>query len=103
MALRKILALIDPTSDIQPAFERALDSALDTGAALHLFATTSMGIFLATVTRSMPQFALLLILVLLHATDLPLYDGRVNVAGWILLAGLRAACWPQGFRPQQLR
>lgn len=35
------------------------------GAALHLFATTSMGIFLATVTRSMPQFALLLILVLL--------------------------------------
>ena len=38
MALRKILALIDPTSDIQPAFERALDSALDTGAALHLFA-----------------------------------------------------------------
>ncbi|MCC6377633.1 MAG: ABC transporter permease [Burkholderiales bacterium] len=34
-------------------------------AALHLFATTSMGIFLATVTRSMPQFAMLLILVLL--------------------------------------
>ena len=43
------------------------------------------------------------ILVVLHATDLPLYDGRINVAGWILLAGLRAACWPQGFRPQQLR
>jgi len=40
-----------------------------------------------------------LILVLLHATDLPLYDGRVNVAGWLLLAGLRAACWPQGFKP----
>ena len=34
------------------------------GAALHLFATTSMGIFLGTITRSMPQFALLLILVL---------------------------------------
>jgi ABC-2 type transport system permease protein len=34
-------------------------------AALHLFATTSMGIFMATVTRSMPQFAMLLILVLL--------------------------------------
>jgi ABC-2 type transport system permease protein len=33
--------------------------------ALHLFATTSMGIFMATVTRSMPQFAMLLILVLL--------------------------------------
>ncbi len=35
------------------------------GAALHLFATTSMGIFLATLARSMPQFGLLLILVLL--------------------------------------
>jgi ABC-2 type transport system permease protein len=34
-------------------------------AALHLFATTSMGIFMATVTRSMPQFAMLLILALL--------------------------------------
>ncbi|SEH73832.1 ABC-2 type transport system permease protein [Rheinheimera pacifica] len=33
--------------------------------ALQLFATTSMGIFLATVARSMPQFGLLLILVLL--------------------------------------
>jgi hypothetical protein len=39
------------------------------------------------------------ILVLLHATDLPFYDGRLNVAGWLLLAGLRAACWPQAFRP----
>jgi len=35
------------------------------GAALHLFATTSMGIFLATMARSMPQFGLLLILTLL--------------------------------------
>lgn len=34
-------------------------------AALHLFATTSMGIFMATMTRTMPQFAMLLILVLL--------------------------------------
>jgi len=34
-------------------------------AALHLFATTSLGIFMGTVTRSMPQFAMLLILVLL--------------------------------------
>ncbi len=33
--------------------------------ALHLFATTSMGIFLGTVARSMPQLALLIILVLL--------------------------------------
>ena len=35
------------------------------GAAMHLFASTSMGIFLATIARSMPQFGLLLILVLL--------------------------------------
>lgn len=35
------------------------------GAAVHLFATTSMGIFMGTVARSMPQFGLLLILVLL--------------------------------------
>lgn len=35
------------------------------GTALHLFATTSLGIFLATVARSMPQFGLLVILVLL--------------------------------------
>ncbi len=35
------------------------------GVALHLFATTSMGIFMATVARSMPQFGLLMILVLL--------------------------------------
>jgi len=35
------------------------------GTALHLFATTSMGIFLATIARSMPQLGLLLMLVLL--------------------------------------
>ncbi|MBO0699927.1 MAG: ABC transporter permease, partial [Zavarzinella sp.] len=35
------------------------------GAALHLFATTSMGIFLGTFARSMPQFGLLLMLVVL--------------------------------------
>jgi ABC-2 type transport system permease protein len=35
------------------------------GAALHLFATTAMGIFLATLARSMPQFGMLLVLVLL--------------------------------------
>lgn len=35
------------------------------GTALHLFATTSTGMFLGTVARSMPQFGLLLILVML--------------------------------------
>ena len=40
------------------------------GAALHLFATASMGIFLATIARSMPQFGLLLLLVLLPLENL---------------------------------
>ncbi|MCC2978271.1 ABC transporter permease [Sphingomonas sp. PL-96] len=35
------------------------------GAGLHLFATTSIGIFLGTVARSMPQFGMLLMLILL--------------------------------------
>jgi ABC-2 type transport system permease protein len=35
------------------------------GTALHLFATTSLGIFLGTIARSMPQFGLLLMMVLL--------------------------------------
>ena len=35
------------------------------GAALHLFATTALGILLAMVARTMPQFGLLVILVLL--------------------------------------
>lgn len=35
------------------------------GAALQLFATTALGIFLATIAGSMPQFGLLLVLVLL--------------------------------------
>ena len=35
------------------------------GAALCLFATTAMGIFLATIARSMPQFGLLMVLILL--------------------------------------
>ena len=35
------------------------------GATLHLFATTAMGIFMATLSRTMPQFGLLIMLVLL--------------------------------------
>ncbi|MDB5653788.1 MAG: hypothetical protein JWQ94_1401 [Tardiphaga sp.] len=35
------------------------------GAALHLFATTCMGIFLATMAGTMPQFGLLLMLILM--------------------------------------
>jgi len=36
-----------------------------TGAVLHLFAATSLGIFMATMARSMPQFGMLVVLVLL--------------------------------------
>jgi ABC-2 type transport system permease protein len=35
------------------------------GVALHLFATTSIGIFMATLARSMPQFGMLAVLILL--------------------------------------
>ncbi|MCI1709878.1 MAG: ABC transporter permease [Chiayiivirga sp.] len=35
------------------------------GAALHLFATTSMGIFLATLARNMPQFGMLMMLTIM--------------------------------------
>jgi ABC-2 type transport system permease protein len=35
------------------------------GTALHLFATASLGIFLGTIARSMPQFGMLMMLVVL--------------------------------------
>ncbi|MAJ25302.1 MAG: ligase, partial [Prochlorococcus sp. MED630] len=30
-----------------------------------------------------------LILICFHATDIPLFDSRINILGWILLIGLR--------------
>ncbi|MBH2019233.1 MAG: ABC transporter permease [Burkholderiales bacterium] len=45
------------------------------GAALHLFATTSMGIFMATLARNMPQFGMLLMLTLI---PLQLLSGGVT-------------------------
>ena len=44
-------------------------------------------------------WAALLILLVLHGTDLPFFDSRLNIAGWILLAGLRASFSPD--RPDQ--
>lgn len=35
-------------------------------------------------------WAAALVLVALHATDMPFYDSRINMAGWVLLAGLRS-------------
>ena len=37
----------------------------------------------------------LLVLIVLHGTDLPFFDSRLNIAGWILLAGLRASFSPE--------
>jgi hypothetical protein len=34
-------------------------------------------------------WAAALVLVAMHATDIPFYDSRINVAGWVLLSGLR--------------
>ncbi len=36
-------------------------------------------------------WAAVLVLVALHATDMPFYDSRLNVAGWVLLCGLHMA------------
>jgi hypothetical protein len=43
MQLNNILVVIDPTRDHQPAFERGLESARDTGASLHLYACLNAG------------------------------------------------------------
>jgi O-antigen ligase len=39
-------------------------------------------------------WAAALVLVALHASDIPMYDSRINVAGWVLLAGLRSFLGP---------
>ena len=36
-------------------------------------------------------WASVLVLAVLHGSDIPMYDSRINIAGWVLLAGLR--CW----------
>ena len=60
------------------------------GAALQLFATTSLGIFLGTIARSMPQFGLLLMLVLLpmqilSGSTTP-RESMPDIVQWIMLA-----------------
>ena len=60
------------------------------GAALHLFATTSLGIFLATLARTMPQFGMLLMLVLLPLQMLSggstPREGMPEVVQYVMLA-----------------
>jgi len=60
------------------------------GAALHLFATTSLGIFLATLARSMPQFGMLLLMVLLPLQMLSggstPRENMPELVQWVMLA-----------------
>ncbi|MCP9928803.1 ABC transporter permease [Cyanobium sp. CH-040] len=61
------------------------------GTGVHLFATTSMGILIATLARSMPQFGLLLLMVLL---PLQMLSGsitpRESMPAWVQLLMLLA-------------
>ena len=61
-----------------------------------LIVGTVLALLILAFRRGMPQRAPLerawwasaLVLVLMHATDLPLFDARLNLLGWVLLAGL---------------
>jgi ABC-2 type transport system permease protein len=69
MALVVLLAsLVSITVVIQGVLRVPIEGSLGlfmAGASLHLFATTSMGIFMATLARSMPQFGLLMMLTMM--------------------------------------
>jgi hypothetical protein len=39
-------------------------------------------------------WAAALVMVMMHATDLPLFDSRMNILGWVLLAGLANVSQP---------
>jgi O-antigen ligase len=76
----------------------AIDLAVSHGlpAAL-LLVGFALALLIGTARWGMPAgplfdrgwWAAVLVLVLLHASDIPMYDSRINIAGWILLAGLR--------------
>ncbi|MGA8785495.1 MAG: ABC transporter permease [Polaromonas sp.] len=69
MALVVLLAaVVSLTLVIQGVLRVPIEGSIGlflTGASLHLFATTSMGIFMATLARSMPQFGLLMMLTMM--------------------------------------
>lgn len=69
MALVVLLAsVVSLTVVIQGLFRVPIEGSIVlflTGATLHLFATTSMGIFMATLARTMPQFGLLMMLTMM--------------------------------------
>jgi hypothetical protein len=39
-------------------------------------------------------WAAALVMVVMHATDLPLFDSRMNILGWVLFAGLANVSQP---------
>ena len=43
MTLNKIMVILDPTSEQQPAYDRAVESAHMTGARLHIYACLGTG------------------------------------------------------------
>jgi ABC-2 type transport system permease protein len=82
-----LAAVVSLTVVIQGVLHVPIEGSLPlflSGTALYLFATTSMGIFLATLARSMPQFGLLLMLILM---PLQMLSGgvtpRESMPGWV--------------------
>ena len=66
--MRRLAAALSLTFIVRGALHVPVQGSVTlflAGAALHLFATTAMGILMATLARSMPQFGMLVILVLL--------------------------------------
>ena len=83
-------ALLSLTLVIQGALAIPIQGSIPLfllGTSLHLFATTSMGIFMATLARSMPQFGLLMMLTMM---PLQLLSGNVtpreSLPDWIRIA-----------------
>jgi ABC-2 type transport system permease protein len=63
-----LMAMVSITLVVQGLLEVPIQGSMALfviGMTLHLFATTSMGIFLGTVARSMPQLGLLMLIILL--------------------------------------
>ena len=76
---------------IDLAFSHGLPAALAiVGVVLWLLLRSAQrGMLQAAAVFERAWWAAALVLVALHATDIPLYDSRLNVVGWVLLAGLR--------------
>ncbi len=66
--------------------------ALQRGVLLPYGLTNSRG--LGTNIFDRAWWAATFILVVLHASDIPLFDSRLNIAGWIMLAGMRCLIAP---------